>query len=280
MALGANTGSVMLWDVRSPSAPRQLGPELAGEEETVQYVAFSPDGRTLAAAGNDGLVRVWDVTDPRSPRSVAELDEASNYVFALSFSADSRWLAAGNAAHTVWLYDLAPVAAGGAPVPVGPALIGPTGYVYAVAISPDGRTVAAGGGDKAVWMWDVSDPAAPRALPTLTGPTEMVNALAFSPDGRTLAAGNGDDTVWIWDASAPGAVRHRATLTGSGSEVLALAWHPGGKVLSAGTTRGLVFWTTDADAAAREICTRAGEVITPAEWNLYLPGRPYAPSCS
>ncbi len=86
--------------------------------------------------------------------------------------------------------------------------------------------------------------------------------------------------MWTWDASAPGAVRHLATLTGSGSEVLALAWHPQGRVLGAGTTRGLVFWTTDADAAAQEICERAGAPITRAEWNLYLPGRPYAPSCS
>ncbi|MFZ0159368.1 MAG: WD40 repeat domain-containing protein, partial [Kineosporiaceae bacterium] len=279
VAVGGSEGSVRLWDVHDPAAPRRIGPVLTGQRFTVQYLAFSPDGRILAAAGNDFLVRVWNVTDPAAPRAVASLADARNIVFVLGFSADSRWMAAGDAAHQVWLYDMSGVATGAAPAATGSPLTGPTGYVYGVAISPDGTTLAAGGADKTVWLWDISDPAAPRVRSTLTGPTEMVNALAFSPDGRTLAAGNGDDTVWTWDVSSPAAVRHLATLTGAGGEVLALAFHPGGSVLAAGTPRGLIFWTTDADAAVREICSRAGERISAAEWNLYLPGRPYRPSC-
>jgi hypothetical protein len=38
-------------------------------------------------------------------------------------------------------------------------------------------------------------------------------------------------------------------------------------------------WDTQADAAARSVCAMAGQPLTRAEWNAYVPGLRYAPPC-
>src|SRR5262249_13899903 len=58
LATADHDGTAKLWDV---AAGRQLA-SLDGEDDRFGGVAFSPDGRTLAAATDTG-VRLWDVTE-------------------------------------------------------------------------------------------------------------------------------------------------------------------------------------------------------------------------
>jgi WD40 repeat protein len=92
-------GELYLWDVvRGQSAGR-----LDSEESTVQAVAFSPDGRMLAAGHLSGALEVWEMAT-RQKR--LELNGHRQSVACLAFSADGKLLASGSGDRTALVWDL------------------------------------------------------------------------------------------------------------------------------------------------------------------------------
>jgi Tol biopolymer transport system component len=195
----------------------------------VDAVAFSRDGRTLAAGDGDGSTYLWDVATGHPTATLA--DPGSSAVYAVAFSPDGRTLAAGDGNGSTYLWDVATRQLT-ATLP-GPGSSG----VAAVAFSPDGRTLAAGDYDGSTYLWDV---ATGYLIATLADPGgSAVYAVAFSPDGRTLAAGDYDGTTYLWDV----ATRHlTATLPGpSSSGVATVAFSPDGRTLAAGDYDGSTY---------------------------------------
>jgi WD40 repeat protein len=116
----------------------------------VTAVAFSPDGKQLAAGASDQTIRRWDVTT-RRPIG-APLTGHTGGVAAVAFSPDGRLLASGGRDETVRLWDVATQR------PLGPSLTGYFGSVTALTFSRDGTTLTAGGGRLSA-RWDVRVPA-------------------------------------------------------------------------------------------------------------------------
>jgi transcriptional regulator with XRE-family HTH domain len=168
---------------------------LPGDPSTaVSEVAFSPDGKLLAAAYGEGYMRLWD---PGTGQAVGAplLAAVSSGVNGVAFSPDGKLLAA----------------AVGAPLP---ALTGRGGGVYGVAFSPDGTLLASAGGDGTVWLWNlVTRQPAGAPLPAVTG---GVKGTAFSPDGTLLATADGDGTVRMWDLATRRLLGVLAAETGTG----------------------------------------------------------------
>ena len=98
-------GKVFLVDPASGKKLRELTP---GHLYGATDLAFHPAGKHLASAGRDTVVRLWDsggklVKELGKPRG----GQFKDWIHALSFSADGRWLAAADMAGAVQVWSLA-----------------------------------------------------------------------------------------------------------------------------------------------------------------------------
>lgn len=216
---------------------------LVGPSFDYRCLAFSPDGKTLAAGGSPqgrrgldlaagGPVVLWDVA---KGKETATLKGHRGYVQSLAFSSDGKRLASagrvppaqGGGAWTgeVKLWDVATGKETASP-PAG------EGQAWAVAFSPDGKLVASAGDDGVVRLWDVAKGAEFAAL---KGHRSAVQTLAFSPDGKLLASGGRE--LKLWDVAARALAKD---LPGRESAVQSLRWDFAGKRLATGEAAGAV----------------------------------------
>ncbi len=144
----AIVNDVHLWDVHRPSKPRRLG-VMAGHSDTVQSVAFAPDGRALATVGLDGTARLWNVDDPDRPSPLATLTGHVGGVQSVTFAPDGRTLATAGQDSTARLWDVSDLRHPQANA----VLTGHTGQVFAVAFTPDGGTLLTSSEDRTARLW-------------------------------------------------------------------------------------------------------------------------------
>ncbi len=216
-------------------------------EGPVDVLAFSPDGRTLAASGNDGTVTLWDADTGDQLRTLAGHD---GWVVSVAFSPDGHTLATSGNDGTVTLWNPDT----GDPLRT---LTGHDGWVVSVAFSPDGHTLATSGNDGTVTLWnpDTGDP-----LRTLTAGGSG-STVTFSPDGDTLATGGDDGTIRLWNPDTGDPLR---TLT-VGSSGDTVTFSPDGQTLATSSNGGKVrMWDMDTGEQLRTLPSKDGVVYSVA----------------
>src|SRR5262245_52400434 len=131
------------------SVKRTILGRLSGHAEQVRALAFSPDGKLLAAGGGDpaqfGEVKIWSVTDRKALRSIRG---HRDNVFAVAFSPDGTKLATCSYDRQIKLWD----AMTGKEIKT---LRDHTDAVFSVIFSPDGKRLASASADRTVKIWDV-----------------------------------------------------------------------------------------------------------------------------
>jgi WD40 repeat protein len=83
---GRARNRVLLWDV----ATRRARPPLSGHQGDIRWMAFLPDGKTLASLSVDGEVKLWSVL---TGQELLTLEGPRGPIFSVAFSPDGRMLA-------------------------------------------------------------------------------------------------------------------------------------------------------------------------------------------
>ncbi len=191
VALAGSGWSITIHDLAGRSPPQTLRGHQRGLMNP-GLLAFSPDGRNLLSASG-GLLQprgaceffLWDLATGNQTPLVGH----SNWLWAVAYSRDGRWLGSACQDGTVGLWDAA--------ARTNLAwLRGHRGPAYAAAFAADSQSLFTGGEDGTVRRWDV-------ATRREVGPPlehEMnVWQLAVAPNGKLLATACTDQYLRLWD---------------------------------------------------------------------------------
>jgi WD40 repeat protein/energy-coupling factor transporter ATP-binding protein EcfA2 len=212
-------------------SPRLIG-FLHDHRDSVQSVAWSPDGKTLASGSKDKTIRLWNLNT--SHQLGASLLGHNGTVRSVAWSPDGKTLASGSDDNSVILWD---VITGH---PLKPPLTGHTDSVYSVAWSPDGKILASGSDDNSIILWDVTT--GQPLGPALVGHTGTVRRVVWGSDGKVLASGSDDNSIILWDVITGHPLK--PPLIGHTDSVYSVAWSPDGKVLASSSKDHTIrLWT-------------------------------------
>jgi WD40 repeat protein len=256
--------TVCLWDLDSGVEERLQ----RGELERCNSIAFSADGRYLAATYITGVLTVWDVelhktvfSARRSRKellsSVAFVQDGEGREVVYTRGAEilvERWRETGSQETQTFSFKalvqglafnpatgaLACGSADGGVRSWDPAtgrevFQGPfAGQKFAgMAFAPDGQSLAVTTGDRKIHLLDARTG---QILATLPGHGDVVTAVCFDPQGKRLASTSADRTFTVWDLAGRAAVLSR-TLP---EPLLSVAYHPDGERLAVGGNDGLL----------------------------------------
>ncbi len=224
-------GAIAVWDIAARRPRRRidwrekgrqeptLPPEATrapnrqkGSTEDVSAVAFSPDGRLLAAGvrfhfhaewsqggekprsleTEENVVRIWEVS---SGKRLCELTGHVKRITSVLLSPDGRALTTASEDGTMRFWNPSTAQEGRARWEAG-------GPLFGAVYSPDGKLLAAGGRES-VLVWEA---ATGRLRQRLAIPAQRVRSVAFAPSGITLA-GAGGHTIRFWNVNTGALLR-------------------------------------------------------------------------
>jgi WD40 repeat protein len=181
----SRSGEIKLFDISSGQLVRALKEP---HSDTVNCVAFSPDGQQIASCAADRFMKLWNVADGNFVRA---FEGHTHHVLGLSWRADGRVLVSSGADMVLKVWD----ARTGDQLRTAQNLF--TKEVTSVHFVGDGEMALASGGDSKVRLVNTGNGNSQRDF---SGQSEYMYCVVASADGKTIVAGGLDGTLRIWDA--------------------------------------------------------------------------------
>lgn len=232
LAFGASKlGQLLVWEWQSESYVLKQ----QGHFDSMNTIAYSPEGQRIITAADDGKIKVWDVN---SGFCVVTFTEHMSGVTACEFAKRGNVLFTASLDGSVRAWDL--IRYRNFRTFTAPSRLS----FSSLAVDPSGEVVCAGSVDSFdIHIWSVQTG---QLLDTLSGHEGPVSSLAFSPDASTLVSGSWDKTVRVWNIFARTQTSEPLQLM---ADVLCVAFRPDSKQIAVTTLDGqLTFWSVS-DAA-------------------------------
>jgi WD40 repeat protein len=260
---------LVIWEVAT-------GEKLRSFPERATALAFSRDGKYLAAGNKNGQVKIWTVQDgyeaatlPAVPtvvrslafdpdgHSLAVADSGGNLliwdlqmkvprvicrgsefdIYVLAFTQDGTMLASAGRSH-IRLWDGA----------TGRSLLElrSNNPVSGLAFAPDGNRLAMSDehtfGPRHCALWELQHG---RGIRTLRGMSAPISRVCFSSNGLLLAGVSHDWQLGIWDVPTGRLRRHLRVQPGITADNAGLAFSPDGKRFAFATGEAAKLWDLD-----------------------------------
>lgn len=215
--------TIVLWDIVSGEKITTL----TGHTGSVDSLAFSPDGNTLASGNWHDTVRLWDVATATQKKV---LTNHRNSISKVIFSPDGSKVASiSSNQNRVNISDV--ISDRNHPIQL-------EENISEIAFSPDGSTIAIGNRYGRLYLLNVETQ---EHITDFFGhKKESVYAIVFSPDGTKLASGS-SDSLFTWDANSGERV---LSINGHTTGIRAVAFSPVGDILATGGRYQINLWNT------------------------------------
>lgn len=212
-----------------------------GHGETIDFLAVSKDGKSLATASEDQTAKLWDIG---GGKEIALVKGHGKGVHGVAISPDGKKIATASADGTVRIWsaegkELAVVKAAEQetktvdPKSKKEVVSKLPGRPFTrVAFTGDGKRLVAGGLDGEIKIIDVESGKEVGSNKA----HELVWAIAISPDGTKIASGGYDQTIKIWDAAG----KELKTIKAHLGTVTTLAFSPAGDRIASGSIDGTI----------------------------------------
>lgn len=184
LALAAGKAGLQVWEIES-------GERTMHVESTVSVdrVAWSPDGRRLAAGLSSGEVRMFDAETGHHLMGVKGHERE---VSSIEYTPTGEGIATGGFDGSVRVWDSQDLTARSTFAAAADGAVD-------LAWSPRGDSLVTVGGGSAVKVWD---PTTGRLQGELIGVGSHGAAVAYASNGKYLAWGGMDQTIRVWDVAA------------------------------------------------------------------------------
>ncbi|KAH9859351.1 hypothetical protein IAQ61_011132 [Plenodomus lingam] len=240
LAFGAsNLGQLLVWEWQSESYVLKQQSHF----DSMNTIAYSPEGQRIITAADDGKVKVWDVN---SGFCIVTFTEHIGGVTACEFAKRGNVLFTASLDGSIRAWDL--IRYRNFRTFTAPSRLS----FSSLAVDPSGEVVCAGSIDSFdIHIWSVQTG---QLLDRLAGHEGPVSSLAFSPDAGTLVSGSWDKTVRIWNIFARTQTSEPLQLM---ADVLSVAFRPDSKQIAVTTLDGqLTFWSVSEAAQQNGVDAR------------------------
>ena len=268
--------AIRLWDVEKGQMRKTLD-ESSDRGVTFQHIAFSADGKSIAATVSDAsqvvnlpnggletrfrhMVKIWDAKTLALKHTL----ESETQLFALALSPDGKLVAAGSLKLVPPKYTSmkkwiklwnAQTGKLERTLEFPPGEVGPVSFAF----SPDSKTFVLGcqknGNAGQVQWWDAQAWKMKRAFDQ----DECVSSVVFSANGKMLASASHKDSIQLWDARKGEPVRSLK----DANPGRCVAISPDGRTLAAGAKDGnVLLWDVQTGELKQTLKGHSAEIYS------------------